>query len=56
MADRPMRPILIIVSTPILDLFAGIGKRQEPVRVQALSPEAAVECLDIRIVGRLAWS
>jgi hypothetical protein len=35
-ADRPMRPNLVVVLAPILQLFAGVGKRQEPVSVQAL--------------------
>lgn len=43
-ADGPARPILIIVSGPNLHPFGRIRKRQEPVRVQALTPEAAVEC------------
>lgn len=35
-SDRAVGPNLVVVSTPILQLFAGIGKRQEPMRVQAL--------------------
>ena len=34
-ADRAMRSYLVIVSTPTLKLFAGIGQRQEPVRGRA---------------------
>ncbi len=49
-----MRPILIVVSAPILHLFTRIGKRQKPVLVQTLGPKAAVERFDIRIVGGLA--
>lgn len=44
MADGPVRPILVVVSDPSLHLFGRIRKRQEPVRVQALAPEAAIEC------------
>lgn len=40
-------------STPFLHLLAGVVKAQEPVLVQALGPEFAVEGLDIRIVGGL---
>ena len=54
MADGPVRPILVVVSEPSLHLFGRVCKRQEPVRVQALASEAAVECLDEGIVGRLA--
>jgi hypothetical protein len=45
-ADCPMRSILVVVLAPILQLFAGVGKGQEPVRVQALGAQAAVEGLD----------
>ena len=41
-----MRPILVVVSAPSLQLFAGVGKRQEPVGVHALRPEAPAEGLD----------
>lgn len=46
--------LFIQVSTPILQLFAGIGKRHEPVRVQAFRPELAVERFYEAIVRRLA--
>ena len=53
-ADRAMWPNLIVVSTPILHLFAGVRKGQEPMLVQAFRSEAAVECLDKGIVRGLA--
>ena len=46
----------IQVSTPTLKLLAGVRQRQEPVRVQALRAQSAIERLDERIVGRLAGS
>jgi hypothetical protein len=49
-----MRPNFIVVYTPILHLFAGIRKGQEPVLVQAIRSEAAIECFNERIVGRFA--
>jgi hypothetical protein len=49
-----MRPDLVAVSAPSLQLFGRICKRQEPVGVHALGPEAAVEGLDEGIVSRLA--
>lgn len=49
-----MRPDLVVVSAPSLQLFGRIRKRQEPVGVQALGPEAAVEGFNERVVGRLA--
>ena len=50
-----MRPILIVVSEPSLHLFGRIRKGQEPVLVQAFSPEPTVERLDEGVVGRLPW-
>lgn len=38
-ADGTVRPILIVVSAPILQLFAGVRKRQEPVGIQAIGSE-----------------
>jgi hypothetical protein len=38
-----MWPKLIILSTPILHLFVGIRKGQEPVLVQTFGAEAAIE-------------
>lgn len=52
--DRPMRADLVIVSAPILHLFGRVGKRQEPVRVQAFCPEAPVEGFDVGVVRRLS--
>ena len=45
-----MRPILIVVSAPILQLLSGIGKRHEPMRVQTLRPELAIEGLNERVI------
>lgn len=52
--DRRMRLILIVVSTPILHLLAGVRKRQEQMRVQTFRPELAVEGFDEAIIGRLS--
>ena len=51
-----MRAFFVVVLAPILHFRAGVVKRQEPVRVQALGPEAPVEGFDERIVRRLTWS
>jgi hypothetical protein len=53
-SDRAVWPDLVVVSAPMLQLFSGVGKRQEPMSVQALCPELAVERLDETVVGRLA--
>lgn len=49
-----MGPILVVVSAPTLQLFGRVGKRQEPVGVQALGPEAAVKGLDEGVIRGLA--
>lgn len=56
MAYRAMWAHLVVVSAPILQLFGRIRKRQEPVRVQAFCPEAAVEGFDEGIVRWLSRS
>ena len=53
-SDRAVGPNLVVVSAPILQLFAGIGKRQEPMRVQALRPKPAVDRFDEVVVRGLA--
>lgn len=49
-----MGPLFIVVPAPILHFFLGVRKAEEPVRVEAFGPEAAVEGLDEGVVGRLA--
>jgi len=51
-----VRSIRIIVLAPRLDLGAGVVERQEPVDVQTLIAEAAVERLNIRIIRWFARS
>lgn len=41
-----MRPERIVLPSPVLDFPAGVMQAQEPVGVQALVPETAVERLD----------
>ena len=45
-----MGPDCVVVLTPFLHLHAGIVKRQEPMGVETLGPELAVERLDERVV------
>lgn len=54
MADGTVRPILVVVSEPSFHLFRRVGKRQEPVSVQALAAEPAVEGLDEGVVRGFA--
>ncbi len=53
-ADRAMGPFFVVVSAPSLHFFLGVRKAEEPVSVEGFGPEAAVEGLDERVVGRLA--
>lgn len=46
--------IFVVVAPPFLDALAGIGQRQEPRGVQAFRSQAAVERLDVGVVGRLS--
>ena len=55
MADRPVWPLLVIVFVPILHISLRVRKAEEPMGVEALRPESAVEGLDERVVCRLAW-
>src|SRR6056297_2365588 len=54
-ADRAVGSVLVVVSTPILQLFSGIRKAHEPMCVQAFRAELAVEGLDEAIVCGLSW-
>jgi hypothetical protein len=54
--DCPVGPFFVTVSAPILHLFLRVGKAQEPVGVQALRTEAAIEGPNEGIVGRLSWA
>lgn len=42
-SDRAVGSVLVVVPTPIVQLFAGIRKAHEPLGVQAFRPELAVE-------------
>lgn len=53
-SDRAVGSVFVVVSTPILQLFAGVGKAHEPVGIQALRPELAVEGLDEAVIGGFA--
>src|ERR1700679_2765088 len=50
-----MWPDFVVVSTPILHLRTCVVKTHEPVCVQALRAEFAVERFDEAIIRRLAW-
>jgi hypothetical protein len=47
-------PDLIVVSTPFLHFRPGIVKAHEPVRVQALCSELAIERFDEAVIRRFA--
>ena len=50
-----MGPVLIVVSAPLLQFFASTCKAHEPVGIQTLRPQLAVERLYEAIVRGLAW-
>ena len=53
-AERAVRPALVVVGAPCPDDLAGFGARSEPALVQALVAEPAVEALHVRVLRRLA--
>jgi hypothetical protein len=52
--DRAMRSDLVVVSTPSLAFSGRFVEGHEPVRIEALGAELAVQALDEGIVGRFA--
>ena len=54
-ADRAVRLHLVVVSTPSLAFSPCRVEAQEPVGIQALGPELALQALDEGFVGWLAW-
>src|SRR5579864_5170548 len=55
-ADRAVRSDLVVVSTPSLAFSARFVEAEEPVHVQTLSAELAVQAFDEGIVRRLTGS
>ncbi len=53
-SDRGVRTFLVVVSTLSLQFFTRIRKGEEPVGVQALCSELAVERLNEAVIGRLS--
>ena len=54
MAERTVRPDLVVVNPPALDDPPSIVQAGEPMQVQALVPELAVEAFDESVLSRLA--
>src|SRR5690349_6869086 len=53
-AAAAVRADLVEVDTPARDLLSGLCQRLEPVLVQALVAELAIEALDVGVLRRLA--
>ena len=53
-ADGAVGSYLIVVSTPSLAFSPRLVEAEEPVGIQALGPELAVQALDEGIVRRLS--
>lgn len=49
-----MGPLGVVLDSPVLDDPPGLGHGDEPVLVQALVAEFAVEALDVGVLDRLA--
>jgi hypothetical protein len=52
--QRTVWALLIVVTSPLLDLRLCIGQIEEHVHVQAFVPQSAVEALDVAVLHRLA--
>lgn len=52
MPQAAMRPDLVVVDSPLFDLLCCVCQAQEPVLVQALLSDTAVQRLNKRIVGK----
>ena len=50
-----MRPEMVIVEAPVLDLGSSINKCRKPVENQALVSELPVEALDETVIDRPTW-
>jgi len=53
-ANRPVRAVVVVVYSPRLAFSTSIGKVHEPVGIQALRSELAIQALDEGIVRRFA--
>ena len=51
-AQRRMRPMLVVVDPPFVNPLSSIGHRQEPCGIKAFLPDAAVERLVIKELVR----
>ena len=49
-----MRADLVVVASPVGDHVSGLCERREPVLVEALITELAVEALDVAVLRRTA--
>ena len=54
LTQGPVRPHVIVILPPVLDRRARVFDACEPVQVQAVGSELAVEALDEGVLGRLA--
>ncbi len=50
-----MEPVLIVIISPKIEYTLGFVHRHEPVLVQILCPELAVERFNKRVFCRLSW-
>jgi hypothetical protein len=51
-----MRPEVVVLVTPFLDGLAGVFQVLEPMEIQTLIPEFAIETLDETVFDGPAWS
>lgn len=50
-----MRPAVVVVHTPAINAVACVVQTGEPMQIQAVVAELAVETLDESILSRFTW-
>ena len=56
LTDRAVRPLGVVLDTPLLHQPSGVTERDELMFIQAFVTETSIEAFDVRIVHRLARS
>src|SRR5579863_1506888 len=50
-----VRPALVVVDPPVLDLATRVRHTRKPIRVETFVPKSSIETLDETVLYQLAW-
>ena len=50
-----MRPVCVVILTPVFDLFLRIVQADEYMLVETFDPKFAIEAFDVGVLCRLPW-